>query len=77
MLSKSKDKTQEAVRPDDAQRSHPTVQLDCGTIIGDVTMLVMVDVWTRFVEATLLKKSTRSVAHPVLFFLQPWSFGGG
>ena len=70
VLNKSKDNHQKSTKPeDDAQRSHPTVQMDCGVIIGDVTMLVLVDVWTRYVEAVPLKKTTRSVSEAVLSFL--------
>ena len=38
-------------------------------MIGDVSVLVLVDVWTRYVEATPVKKSTRSVSEAVLSFL--------
>ena len=70
VLNKSKNNHQKPVRPElDAQRSHPTVQLDCGVIVGDVTMLVMVDVWTRYVEAVPLRKTTRSVSEAALAFL--------
>ena len=70
VLNKSKDNHQKPMKPEvDSQRSHPTVQLDCGVIVGDVTVLVLVDVWTRYVEAVPLRKTTRSVSEAVLGFL--------
>ena len=43
--------------------------MDSGTVSGGISVLVLVDVWTRYCEAIPLKKTTRNVADAVMSLL--------
>ena len=64
-MAKAKDNSKKR----SSTREFPTVQMDFGTVSGGISVLVFVDVWTRYCEAIPLKNTTRNVADAVMSFL--------
>ena len=70
VMNKSKDNAKRPVPTESFMKyEHPVIQLDIGQIIGDYSILVMIDVWTRYSEAVPLTKTTRNVSEAVMNFI--------
>ena len=56
--------------PDAAEREHPTIQIDLMFGITGGAILIMVDVWARYVKAIPMKtKSAKSIAESLVTFI--------
>ena len=52
VMAKAQDNSEKRIFPaPSSTREFPTVQMDFGTVSGGISVLVLVDVWTRYCEA--------------------------
>ena len=62
VMAKSKNNSKRATRLDDvAERTHPTIQVDFYTAVGNLSVLIIVDTWTKYVGTEPMKNRLASV----------------
>jgi hypothetical protein len=64
---KSKNNSKHATSlPEVAQREHPTVQADFYTLVGNLSALILIDCWTKYVMAEPLRNKNQGVVGQVV-----------
>ena len=52
--------------PEVAQREHPTIQADFYTLVGNLSVLILIDCWTKYVMAEPLRNKNQGVVGQVV-----------